>query len=316
VGISIIVGVLLCVLVNWFAQLFNSKVALGSHLIILAITVIPWTVYVSIKYRQAWREWREERDSLENSIAGCETRIKQNIKKIDQLRHKTFAAWQTIDALNKLQNQLGLIYANFINLINNLRTWYGELKVKNQELNFASSFPNIMLLNQSSLDKYFDEVLCKNNELCSVDFSKDIANHEISIDYLSEYRKTLENELKQRLLNFLEQNINYSVSAHTAYVPNIYQPMLDDISDPMLDNWKHQARIFLQINSHERPDITLNNVVLASNLKEVGQQLSRRLARLSLHNFVETDELYKMTLVSTVTLKFEECVMFQNAEKN
>jgi len=314
VGVSIVIGVLVCLVVNWFAKLINSDMTFWSHLIVFAIVVIPWTIYVSIKYHQSWVDWRDERDSLDRLIKRNEKTISDNIRKRDQLRHKTFAAWKTIDALNKLQNQLGLIYANFINLINNLRTWYGELKVKNQELNFASSFPNIMLLNQSSLDKYFYDVLCKNIELCSVDFSKDIENHEISLDYLSEYKQDLVNELKDRLLIWLEKKVDYSVSSHAAEVPNKYQPLLQDVSDMMLGDWKQQAKIFLQINSHERPDITLNNVVLASNIQEIGQRLLVRLARLNLHNLVETDELYKMTLISTITLKFEECVMFQNQE--
>ena len=281
----------------------------GFNIVLLSLIPLLYIIYALIQFRKYRNEWREERDRLQSIIDANKKRIATNEKRIDAFRHKTFAAWTTITSLCEGQSQLEQIYTKLISLINNLRTWYTEAQNYTEDINFNSSFPNISILNKELVDKYFETEICDSN-VCDIDLCKDLDNHQISVEYLSEYKNNLKKELTSRLMNLLEK-ISFNISEHVA--SGKFSNIVKDVDVALINNWHSQANIFLHVKSNDRPVIAPNNIVFAPNLNTVYIQLSKKLEKMYA-SFVESDDNYKMTLASVITLKFEECVTLQGGE--
>ena len=301
-GVSIVVSVVLFIIISRL----NVNFVLGMGFWFrLGISLIPslYIIVALIKFNGYRNEWREERDQLQSQIDRNKKEIYNNTKRIKSFRHKTFAAWKTITSLCKCQSQLEQMYTKLINLINNLRIWYIETQNSTAEIDFSSCFPNISILDKERIDTYFETNIC-NSKVCDVDLCKDIANHQISADYLAEYKSNLKKELTERLMGFLEK-ISFNISEHIT--SGKFNNLAKDINNELINNWHSQANIFLHVKSNERPIITPNNIVFAPNLSVVHHELSRKLEKLYA-SFVANDDNYKMTVASIVTLKFDECV--------
>ena len=194
-----------------------------------------------------------------------------------------------------------------ISLINNLRIWYKETQVSTAEINFDSCFPNISILDKERIDLYFETVI-SNSKVCDIDLCSDIANHQISADYLADYKSRLKKELTDRLMSFLEK-ISFNISEHVT--SGRFSNLAKDIDTALINNWHSQANIFLHVKSNDRPIITPNNIVFAPNLNVVHVELSKKLEKMYA-SFVDSDDKFKMTLASIITLKFDECVTLQS----
>lgn len=283
----------------------------GFNIVLLSLIPLLYIIYALIKFSKYRNEWREERDRLQSIIDANKKRIDTNEKRIDTFRHKTFAAWTTITSLCEGQSQLEQMYTKLISLINNLRTWYVETQNSTSETNFNSTFPNISILEKGLMDKYFETEI-SNSKVCDIDLCKDLDNHQISAEYLSEYKNNLKKELTSRLMNLLEK-ISFNISEHVICAK--FSNLAKEIDTELINNWHNQANIFLHVRSNERPIITPNNIVFAPNLNNVQMQLSKKLEKMYA-SFVESDDNYKMTLASIITLKFEECVALHDTEKS
>lgn len=308
------ISMLLCVILLFVLIKIKSNYELNSAfnaVIYLSFIPLLYIIYAIIKFGKYRNEWREERDRLQSVIARNRKYIGNNERRIKLFRHKTFAAWTTITSLCKSQSQLEQMYTKIISLINNLRVWYNEAQNYTSEIDFNSCFPNISILDKELVDKYFEDEIC-NSKVCDIDLCKDLDNHQISAEYLSEYKNDLKKELTSRLIALLEK-ISFNISEHVA--SGKFSNIVKDVDGALINNWHTQANIFLHVKSNDRPIITPNNIVLAPNLNIVHKLLSKKLEKMYAL-FVESDDNYKMTLVSVITLKFEECVALHDAEKN
>lgn len=288
-----------------------SKESGGSGILFLSLLPLLYIIYALIKFAKYRNEWREERDRLQSLIDKNKKLISDNNNRINLFRHKAFAAWKTMTSLSECQSQLEQMYTKLISLINNLRIWYVEVKNNASEINFNSCFPNISILDKERLDKYF-ETNISNSKVCDVDLCADISNHQISADYLAEYKSNMKKELTTRLISVLEK-ISFNISEHVT--SGKFSNLAKDVNADLINSWQSQAKIFLQVKSNDRPVISPNNIVFAPNLKTVYIDLSKKLEKLYA-SLVDTEDNYKMTLVSVVTLKFEECVAFQGATES
>ena len=153
------------------------------------------------------------------------------------------------------------MYTKLINLINNLRIWYVETQNLSNDNCFESRFPNISVLDKERLDNYFETEL-RNSGVCDVDLCEDITNHQISTDYLLEYKNNLKKKLSSQLINHLEE-LSFNLSEHVA--DGKFSNLIKEIDLDLIDKWQYQSNIFLHVESNERPIIIPNNIVFGYN---------------------------------------------------
>lgn len=270
---------------------------------------LPFVIYTWIKYALYFKSWREERDGKLNKIENNQATIKKNKLRIDTLRSHAFAAWQTMNSLVMCQSKLAKMYANFLNLINNLRMWYLEIKESNTELDVKSRFPNLAIQDRDLMDKYFDEEI-RDTDICEVDLCQDIESHEIAAEYLAQYKERLKNNLENQLIAHLDK-ISFNISDHV--ISNAFPKLAIEITDGVISDWCRRANVFLHINSAERGVVPTRHYVFAYNMKNVQGKLRARLRQIY-PSMETTEDKYKLTLLAITPLKFDECVMFQNQE--
>lgn len=273
--------------------------------IYLPLIPIPIIAYLFIwKFLKYRRDWIDETKRLNNVIKSNKKKIEDNKDRIALFRNKTFAAWTTITSLYNCQSQLEQMYTKLINLINNLRIWYVETQNLSNDNCFESRFPNISVLDKESLDNYFETEL-RNSGVCDVDLCEDITNHQISTDYLLEYKNNLKKKLSSQLINHLEE-LSFNLSEHVA--DGKFSNLIKEIDLDLIDKWQYQSNIFLHVESNERPIIIPNNIVFGYNSNLIGNKLSNKLRNAT---FEDYDDRYNILLTSVVTLSFDECVVFK-----
>ena len=293
---------------GWLEQKeFDFRLSVSNGLIWMAIAWGVYGIFAYINFKRAHSDWREERDELEAQINNCKKSIAANEKRISKFRHNIFAAWMVLNSLRELYPKLEQLYQKMVSLINNLRVWYDEAKNSIDDKEFASSFPNISMLNKKRLDTYFEEKI-GNSQVCEIDLCEGIEGHEITAEYLGSYKAKIKEKFVQRLEDMMTK-INFNMSEHVA--TNKFPEIVDAIDAEILNSWNRQAGIFLHVKSNERAVINTDNLCFASNLRATKNNLTSKLNNLDISSYGECDDRYKITLVRVATLAFEECVAFQ-----
>jgi len=311
--ISNAIGIIISIatLLGWnkiikYIESYNNEVYnLSINYVYIIPIVAIFIVIACLCIRNHWIEWREERDTINSRIDKNKEAIIRNINSIKTFPHMSFAAWKTITSLEKKQNQLLRMYTKMINLINNLRAWYTEAHNANNSQDFVSIIPNISLLDKSKTDNYFNLKL-RDSEICNIDLFEDIANHQISIDYLSLYKNTLKQKLKTKLLSELE-NINFNISNHVAN--NYHSQIAKEITSEIINEWYNESKIFLHIMSPNRPIIPIEYLIFAPNSEVYKQELINKLS--SGHNptLINSEDKYQIAMIQLAALSVDECVI-------
>lgn len=292
-------------IIEYFESYYNEAYNLHvSYLYIIPILAI-YVIIACVCIRGHWIEWREERDSIDSRINKYKKEIINNSRIIKIFPHMSFAAWKTITSLEIKHSQLLQMYTKMINLINNLRSWYTETNCANNSLDFNSVIPRISLLDKSLLDNYFDSNI-RDSEVCNIDLCEDIANYQISADYLSSYKNVMKQKLKDKLLFELD-NINFNISNHV--VNNFYSKIAKEVTSAVIDDWYNQSKIFLHVMSTERAVIPIEYMIIAPNVETYKQTLINKLAVRYNPTLINLENNYQMTMIQTAALSADECVI-------
>lgn len=265
-----------------------------------------WSVYLAFawfKFKKYWEEWREERDALQLKINTNNKTIKSNETRIKLFRHKAVSAWMTLTSLDSLQDRLQQMYTKIISLINNLRIWYKETQSSEASFDFSSTYPSVSILDKDKVDKYYQENL-QERIVGYIDLCDDIDNHDISPEYLSKYKDGLKNKLKGLLLGSLER-INFDISAHVA--EDLHNDLARSVDAELLAEWNAQAQVPIHVQSTERAVVPTDDNVLAPNVNVWGPKVSRKIGSIA-SSVIGSEDSYRMTLVHTAALSFDECV--------
>lgn len=292
-------------IIEYFEPYYNETYNLHiSYFYIFPVLAI-FIIIVCISIRSHWIEWREERDNIDSRIDKNKKEIIKNNSCIRTFPHMSFSAWKTITSLEIQQSQLLQMYTKTINLINNLRSWYSETNSVDNNQDFVSAIPTISLLDKSLIDNYF-ELNLKNSEICNIDLCEDIANHQISADYLSSYKNIMKQKLKDRLLSELD-NINFNISNHVAN--KFHSQVAKEVTSEVIDDWYNQSKIFLHIMSTERAIIPIEYMIIAPNLEIYKQGLVSKLSTSHNPTLINSEDKYQMAMIQMAALSVDECVI-------
>ena len=277
--------------------------------------LICWGVYLVfeyIKFNKNYNEWRDERDSQQVIKERNEAKIRANNRRVSLFRHKTTAAWMTIDSLSSVYPKLEALYSKMVNLINNLRVWYQETSQAADDVVFASAFPNISLLDRARLDTFFVEQVADSGA-CEIDLCEGIENYQATSEYLFLYKSNLKAKLKSRMFETLSK-MSFNMTEHL--VSGKFSNILKDINEDVIADWERQAGLFVHIQSPERAVITTDNQVYAYNLNANRSKVINKLATLHASSYQDVDDPFRVTLVRVAPLSFNECVVFQGTANN
>jgi hypothetical protein len=206
--------------------------------------------------------------------------------------------------LDRVQLKLQNTYTNIVSLINNLRIWYNEIKSSSDNISFELPLPYISVLDSNKLDSYFDSKL-KASSVCEIDLCKDIENHVIDLDYLSEYKKGIRKVLKEQLVDALN-DMGFNLSSHVT--GNKFNEVAVEINQNIIQDWIEQSRLFVHIRTNNRTLVDYLTLVFANDANNNEQQIKDMVNDVYV---VSSDDRYRMTMLRFASLSFDECVMFQ-----
>lgn len=301
-------GAIVITLIFLFAYLFNklfSYISLDLNVWQYAIIAsVIYGVILCIRYRRKFIQWRNEKRDLELTIENLESHIRKEYKRKLLFRHKTFAAWMLITTLDSVQLKLQNTYTNIVSLINNLRIWYNEIKSSSDNISFELPLPYISVLDSDKLDSYFDSRL-KVSSVCDIDLCKDIENHVIDLDYLSEYKKGIRKVLKKQLVEALN-DMGFNLSSHIT--ENKFNEVAVEINPNIIKGWVEQSRLFVHIRTNNRTLVDYLTLVFANDANNNEQAIKDMVNDAYV---VASDDRYRITMMRFASLSFDECVMFQ-----
>lgn len=266
--------------------------------------------FIAIMIRR--KKWLQIRDELQNQIDRNLKLISQVRKKLEHLRFKAFAAWTLMRSLEENQDYFLDLYNKMISLINNLRAWYTEVKESNTEMDIVSRFPNISLLDRDILDRYFEEKL-RTSSVCDMDICEGLDQYEISADFLSEFKSSFTARIKNRLIKSLEER-DFNVSAHVA--DNAYEDLARVVDAKILESLNYQSNIFVHLDLQKRGDVAFTKLMFAPDLDKYEISLRQKLApQCGMPDYRLSDDRYRMMLVSSTSLFYEECYLLRQETK-
>lgn len=262
-----------------------------------------------ITYRKGhivWRDWRDERDRINDEIDRLHNEINVKEKEKRYLKLKTFSAWTLITKLQGLYTEFYSNYANLISLINNFRVWYKELKTKEDNLSLCTVFPETSLLSAELLDEFFDRSL-KNDPAFCVDLCANISQYNITSESFSKYK---ENLLRQVIDNLMARKEirEFDISNHIAN--NAFADIAMEVNRKLVAALDEQSGIFMNVKSQQRGVIVPSTAVFAPSLGKYRDTIRKKLGKYS-EPYYESADKYCLTFLKTATAWFQECVNFK-----
>ncbi|MBE6210394.1 MAG: hypothetical protein E7130_02010 [Rikenellaceae bacterium] len=279
------------------------------HYIIIAVLIL---IYL-YKGHKLWRSWRDNRDEHEQQISRLKKEIAAKQKEMDDFRFRTQVACKWIGAVEQLQTGFQYLYLNMTSRINNLRSWYAELNEITSHIELDSAVPNTSVLSKPILDRFYTDYLQKKEEFI-IDFADQIDTHQISEEYLNSYKSELHDKVMLQLIN--DPNLKeFDISCHIATdkfanIAKRITPISNDEESISTENVKRQSDIFMHIRSLQRGVIMPSTYVFAPNCQKYGQQLRIKIGR-GMDSYLTTSDMYRIKMLQTINLYFDECVIFQ-----
>ena len=273
---------------------------------LVPIVLIDFLAFI-INWFLKRREWREVRDDFDYKIDNNKRLLKSIDSKMSSFNFKSLAAWTLIKSVDTLQNESQNIYSNLISLINNIRTWYLDIDGKNKDISFEQVFPKISLLEKSKLDKYFAATIVDLPEIKEFNLCEGIEKYKVQSNFINEFKNSITLDIKEKLIEQLEK-IKFDISAHIA--EDKFSELASEVTPQYIVNMGSQANVFVRINLKKRGDMPIGKILLAPSLSLYELKLRDMIVPYcGVQNFCELEDNYRIMLVTTASLKYEECVL-------
>ena len=277
-----------------------------SSLWLIPAVLIDFLVFI-ISWFLKRRDWRELRDDFDYKIDNNKRLLKSIDSKMSSFNFKSLAAWTLIKSVDTLQNESQNIYSNLISLINNIRTWYLDIEGKNKDISFEQVFPKISLLEKSKLDKYFATTIVDLPEIKEFNLCEGIEKYKVQSNFINEFKNSITLDIKEKLIEQLEK-IKFDISAHIA--EDKFSELASEVTPQYIVNMGSQANVFVRINLKKRGDMPIGKILLAPSLSLYELKLRDMIVPYcGVQNFCELEGNYRIMLVTTASLKYEECVL-------
>jgi hypothetical protein len=302
--VLLIVGIFF--LLRWIsAQIGTSEPNESfSMLWLVPIILVDFLVFIVMWFLKR-REWREIRDEFDLDIDNAKRSLKILNQKIESFNFKSLAAWTAIKSLDSFHNDSQNIYSNLISLINNIRAWYADIEGRNNDMSFEQVFPKISLLEKSKLDKYFASTVVNLPEIKEYNLCEGIEQYKVQSTFINEFKNTITTDIKAKLVEQLEK-IGFDMSSHIAQ--NDFASLAAEVNSQVIMNMGNQAQVFARINLRERSSLPIGKILFAPNLSLYRLMLEDKITPYcGVQNFIQLEDNYRIMLVTTTSLKYDEC---------
>ncbi len=304
--VLLIVGIFF--LLRWIsAQIGTSEPNESfSMLWLVPIILVDFLVFIVMWFLKR-KVWREIRDGFDLDIDNAKRSLKILNQKIESFNFKSLAAWTAIKSVDSFHNDSQNIYSNLISLINNIRAWYADIEGRNNDMSFEQVFPKISLLEKSKLDKYFASTVVNLPEIKEYNLCEGIEQYKVQSTFINEFKNTITTDIKAKLVEQLEK-IGFDMSSHIAN--GSFVELATEVEPQIIVNMGNQANIFVRINLKKRGDMPIGRILLAPNLGQNELQLRDKIVPYcGVQSFGELEDNYRVMLVTTASLKYDECVL-------
>ena len=304
--VLLIVGIFF--LLRWIsAQIGSSEPNESLSMLWLAPIILVDFLFFIVMWFVKRKDWREIRDDYDYQIDKNKRLLKELDMKINSFNFKSLAAWTVIKSVDSFQNESQGIYSNLISLINNIRAWYVDVDGRNKDMSFEQVFPKISLLEKTRLDKYFANTVVNLPEIKEFNLCEGIEKYKVQSSFINEFKNAITTAIKTELIEQLAKNC-FDISSHI--VNNNFVELAAEVDAQTIVNMGSQANVFARINLKKRGDMPIGKILLAPNLGLYELQLRDKITPYcGVQNFIELEDNYRMMLVTTASLKYDECVL-------
>lgn len=262
---------------------------------------IPYFIYMIFATGKQWRGYREKKHELENELERLEAKIKSREKIKRELKYKTFATYHLMQEMNRVRNLLENRYLNHLHLLNNLRAWYQEIDLTSMSDMSNDGIPVISLLEQSLLDKFFDDEL-KNNSKFEIDLCEAIQSDElVKKETLEELRRSLVDTATINLYQY-PKIANFNMSKHI--VDHAFG-WLAPVDKKLANECARQADLFIHFSSSASPEIQVLSKLIAPDISDYGNGLKSMFQ--STPGLLSSNDNNRVTYVTVAPLQTTDC---------
>lgn len=293
-----------------FIWLFNSLMsaidAPKMHIGYLwsLVALVPYGGYLSFIAHRHWKAYRESKHGLENEYEKLKQLISQKEKIKKHLKYKVEAAFDLMQGMNRVMGLLETKYQNYIQLINNLRVWYEEIRLSEEKVNLSKSLPAISLLEQERLNLLFENELKSDREF-EIDFCSVIAgkNDMSEVDWAFVRRKIVDDITV--VLCRHPQVAEFNITRHATTNPAAWVVPVDR---PIGRTCAKRADMFIKLSKTANNNIVFSNFLFAPDASNNSQKLSELFTGpLRLYNL---DDKYRIVYITISILRFSDCAIF------
>lgn len=254
------------------------------------------------------KEWIEQRDYLQILIDKGVKQIIECKEQKEKLNLHSFTAQKLIIKIGEWESSLMAVYNNTISLINNLRTWYGEIEKSISEEKLESHFPNVELVDKPLLDAYFENTI-KGQNVCDVNLCQSLEKYEITTEFLSQFKKDLNIEILTSLINHLD-NKEFNISQHI--VSDDFTGVAKAVDGQILEALNRQAGPFVHQHLALRGNVIPSIYIFTYDQASNDNALRNKLSSIDYSNIFSTENRYAMTLVKVMALQYDECRLLKS----
>lgn len=261
-------------------------------------------IIIAIFAHKRWKIWREERDRIERDIQQLTRTIQKMEYQKNIFKLKAFASWTLLNELYNLHIKLYKQYTSIISLINNLRTWYREMKEREEKTNLTLLVPENSLLSEEKLNTFFEEKI-KNDPNLYIDFCADMETYQITEDTLKKYKENLIDTTINKLLELSEIQL-FNITDHITNKSG--NSIANEVTRSLLSRVRAKSNVFMNIdNSWTTQGVVAPFVmVFAPSVEQYRISLTREIGL----PLIDNDDANCLIYFTTSIHTFRECVNF------
>ena len=296
--------ILIWVLNGFVLPLFNASESDSISVWWSLLVILPVGGVLIYKTSQRWNEWREYSHKLNLRLKSIQKRRAEIKACMGSFKFKTFAAWHLLRELSRLQSHFNTLYSKYLSLINNLRVWYEMIKKSDEDVDLKMSVPNISLLNQELVDKFFNDTLSKDG-LCEIDFTERLDQYSISDEYFAEYKTQFVNGVATKILQH-PAVAGFNITDHI--IESEESSWVTHVDRPIATRCSRLSDIFIHLSSITSPDMQRSEYMITYGASRNEIKLRKKFLN-SFQAFDGTNP-YMLTYISIATLNFDDCEVF------
>jgi len=277
---------------------------IALFLSIAAVLIIIFGCYISYHHSRHKTIAKEYQDQI-NQLAEQNAQRQRNLMVSAVKFH---LAGTFLDQYNDLRNSLIAKYHCMVSFVGNLKTWHDEEAQKIEDMNPETQLPFIAVLDNDTLDKYFEQYVMRDAiEINITDFFDE--NYTMDEAGINQFQRNIKDKVKKALISKLGDFTMYDYITQSSSYPYLRAGQIS--ANKLLPKMEERSRVFTQ---YQQPDDFTPEVKYIL-LKTADTQQHNHWMKVypqyfrNRPNDCEHDSRFRLTVVETKDLKPNELIV-------